>query len=148
MPFLVLSGALTVLAAPALTRRRSRPGVGRPRGFGAGLFAVAVYTGYFGAGAGVMLLALFLLTVETDLLRANALKNFLLTAGQGVMAVGFVLFGAVPWAAVLPLGAGFGIGGVIGPWVARRIPAERLRGLIGGGGIGLAVWLLVLAARH
>lgn len=148
VPFLVLAGALAVLAAPALNRRRATAAPARHRGvFWGGLAAVAVYVGYFGAGAGVMFLALFVLSAEPDLLRANAYKNVLLLAGEVVMTVGFVAAGAVPWAAVLPLAAGFLIGGAIGPGVARRIPADRLRVLIGGGGIALALWLLLVAVR-
>lgn len=148
VPFLVLAGALAVLTAPALNRRRAMAAPARHRGvFWGGLLAVAVYVGYFGAGAGVMLLALFVLSAEPDLLRANAYKNALLLAGEVVMTVGFVAAGAVPWAAVLPLAAGFLIGGAIGPGVARRLPADRLRVLIGCGGIALALWLLLVAVR-
>lgn len=49
---------------------------------------IGVYGGYFGAAAGVMLLALLLVATEETLVRANALKNVLLWMANGVAAIG------------------------------------------------------------
>lgn len=108
---------------------------------------MAGYNGYFGAGSGIMMLTLMIFTVENDLPRANALKNVLLAAGDVTVAIGFIVFGSVPWAATIPLGIGFLIGGAIGPAVVRRLPAAKLRVLISAAGFVLAAWLLFVAAR-
>ncbi len=105
------------------------------------MLAVAAYNGYFGAGSGVMTLGLLLLTVDQHLARANALKNMLIGAASVVSALTFILLGPVDWAAVIPLGIGMFAGSVIGPRLARRIPARILRWLVGLLGLGLAVKL-------
>jgi uncharacterized membrane protein YfcA len=112
-----------------------------------GLFAVALYEGYFGAASGVMTLALLMLTVETHLARANALKNAVLWVADIVAAIAFAFFGPVHWLAALALGVGFVGGGAIGPRVARRVPASVMRVVIALAGLGLAVWLFISAVQ-
>ena len=100
-----------------------------------------MYAGYFGAAAGVLLLALLLATTAQTLARNNALKNLLLGIANGVAAVAFVLFGPVHWAAVVPLAIGFLVGGRLGPIVVRRAPAGPLRTVIACAGLVLAIHL-------
>src|ERR1700722_10796633 len=76
VPFLVLSAAVLLLLQPRVQSwRDNRPSSRRRSGLPYGLFAGAVYEGYFCAASGVMTLALLMLTVETQLARANAFKN-------------------------------------------------------------------------
>jgi uncharacterized membrane protein YfcA len=111
------------------------------------VFGVAVYGGYFGAAAGVLLLALLLVTTGEPLARANAMKNLLLGLANAVAAVVFVAVGPVRWSAVIPLAAGCLLGGRLGPVVVRRVPAAPLRAVIGFAGLGLAVHLGLGAYR-
>jgi uncharacterized membrane protein YfcA len=106
-----------------------------------GVGAVGVYGGYFGAGAGVMLLSLLLFTTGDTLPRANAMKNLVLGLANGVAALTFALFGPVDWALVVPLGLGLLIGGRVGPVIVRRAPQGPLRLAIAILGMGLAVKL-------
>ncbi|GAA4393162.1 sulfite exporter TauE/SafE family protein [Tsukamurella soli] len=146
VPFLVAVGALTVLLQPWAARRRARTGAQPRRGLvAAGGAGVALYNGYFGAGAGVLMIALLLWTTEPVLHRANSLKNVILIASDLAPAVLFAVLGTVVWHAALPLGAGSLVGGLIGPAIARRIPASVLRVLIAACGAALAVWLAVRA---
>jgi uncharacterized membrane protein YfcA len=139
VPFLVATGSIVLLLQP-LIARRTRPLhpvlVALP---GAG---VALYNGYFGAGSGILMIALLLLTSEPVLHRANALKNVILIAADILPAVLFAVRGAVVWRAVWPLALGAVIGGLIGPPVARRVPAAVLRILIATCGFALAIYLL------
>ena len=112
-----------------------------------GVFLVAVYGGYFGAAAGVLLLALFSVATAESLARDNAMKNLLVGLANGVAAISFVAFGPVRWLAVIPLAAGCLVGGRLGPMIVRRLPATPLRVLIACGGIGLAVHLGLDAYR-
>jgi hypothetical protein len=146
VPFLVAAGSVLLLAQPAIARRQERRDRGMsPRSAGAAMSGVSLYNGYFGAGSGVLMIAVLMLTTERDLRRANALKNVLLVAGDLLPAVLFAFSGSVVWAAVWPLGIGALAGGLIGPSVARRIPRDLLRWLVALCGFVLAAWLLVTA---
>lgn len=144
VPFLILAAAALMLLQPRIDAARGTDAVST-RAFGYGLFAVSVYEGYFGAGAGVMTLALVLLTVERSLPRANAVKNVLLGVADVVAAILFILLGPVHWEAAVPLGLGFFAGGSVGPAVVRRVPPAVLRGVIALAAVGLACRLLVQA---
>jgi uncharacterized membrane protein YfcA len=144
VPFLVAAGSLALLLQPYLAARRNR----RAHSgliLSVGLLAMSVYNGYFGAGAGVMVLALLLVTVEGHLARANALKNMLVGGASVVSAVAFAAFAPVDWSAVAPLGVGMFAGSTLGPRVARRLPPRLLRLLVALLGIGLAIQLWVHA---
>ena len=123
-------------------RRSSRPGRSAPA-----CFSITVYGGYFGAAAGVLLLALLLSVSGESLARSNAMKNLVLGLANAVASVAFIAFGPVRWSAVVPLAAGFLVGGRLGPLVVRRAPAGPLRVLIACAGLGLAVHLGLDAYR-
>jgi len=113
----------------------------------AATFGIGIYGGYFGAAAGVLLLALILLATGELLPRSNAIKNVLLGSANLVAAAGFALFGHVAWLLALPLAIGFLVGARIGPRIVRRVPATGLRLAIGACGLGLAIYLGVGAYR-
>ena len=151
-PVLIGLASLALLLAPRpgpesrdAARASGGPG-GRPRDrersgwLLAGVFAVAVYVGYFGAAAGIVMLALLTAMLAEPLARTNAVKNILGGVTNAVAAVAFAVFGHVDWAAVVPLAAGFLAGGWTGPALVRRIPAPVLR-------IGVAVCGLAVAVR-
>lgn len=142
VPYLVAAGALALLAAPALTGL-GRRGRGHAAARVVGLPLVSAYGGYFGAGSGIMTLALLLVTVDARITTANALKNMLVGAAAVVSAAVFVAFGPVDWTVAVPLGAGMFLGSLIGPRLARRVPAGPLRWLIALLGLALAIrlWL-------
>jgi uncharacterized membrane protein YfcA len=107
----------------------------------AGVFLVGIYGGYFGAAAGVIMLALLLLGTTEPLPTSNALKNALLGLANAVAALGFVLLAPVEWLAIVPLAIGLFAGARLGPVVVRHAPAGALRTLIGVAGIALAIVL-------
>ncbi|GAB6900540.1 sulfite exporter TauE/SafE family protein [Kineosporia succinea] len=121
------------------------PPVGTPKALLVGSFAVGVYGGYFGAAAGVMILALVLGLTSLSLPRASAVRTAVLTGANAVAALYFAIFGPVNWLYCLPLAVGFLVGGRIGPLVVRHAPAGPLRVLIALAGLGLAVHLAVEA---
>jgi uncharacterized membrane protein YfcA len=144
VPFLVAAGSIALLLQP---RMAASPGEsargGRRLLLPCGLVAVSIYNGYFGAGSGVMVLALMLATADSVLPRANALKNMLIGAATITSAAILVVLARVDWEAVAPLAAGLLAGSTIGPAVARRIPPGLLRWLVALSGLGLAVRLWV-----
>jgi uncharacterized membrane protein YfcA len=146
VPFLVGIGSLALLLQPRIAAwqaRRPPPGRGSVLILPCGLFVLSVYNGYFGAGSGVLLLALLLLTTEPSLVVANALKNMVVGAATITSAVLFALFAHVDWTAVAPLAAGTFAGSLAGPRVARRLPPGLLRWLVALTGLALAVRLLI-----
>jgi hypothetical protein len=147
VPFLLAAAAVGLIIQPRLTAWRERRNVGQSRFLlPAGLFAVTLYNGYFGAGAGVMTLALLLITVDQHMARANALKNMLVGAASVISAGVFVLFGSVRWAACAPMALGLFVGSTIGPRIARHVPPGAIRWLAALAGLGLAVRLWVVPA--
>ncbi len=144
VPWLIgLASVAILLVRPAPVHPPRRDGVRLQLG----LLVIAVYGGYFGAAAGVLLLALLLVSTGDSLPRSNAAKNVLLGLSNAVAALGFAFFGPVHWLAALPLAAGLFVGGRIGPIVVRRAPPSWLRAVIGLAGIGLATYLGVKAYR-
>lgn len=144
VPFLVAAGSLTLLLRPRATAEPRDAGQGAARLLlPGGVVALSVYSGYFGAGSGVMLLALMLLTAEPEMARANALKNMLVGAASVASAVTFTLLGRVDWAAVAPLAAGMLAGSIAGPAVARHLPPGLLRWLAALTGLVLALRLWI-----
>ncbi|MEV5706320.1 sulfite exporter TauE/SafE family protein [Actinoallomurus sp. NPDC052274] len=146
VPILVAAGSLALLAQPRIAARLDRRGsLSGARGMilPLGLTAMSLYNGYFGAGAGVMILALLLISAEPNLPTANALKNMLIGAGALTSAAIFATAGTVDWPAVVPIGAGMFVGSVIGPRITRRLPAGVLRWLVALIGIVLAVQLWI-----
>jgi uncharacterized protein len=138
---LLVQPRISMLTPPAVLDTRRRLAMG------ATLFAVAMYIGYFGAAAGVLLLVALSAMISEPLVRVNAIKNAVSGMANAMAAACFALFGDVRWKLVLPLAAGFLIGGLIGPRIARRVPAEALRVAVSLCGLGLAVRLGISAYR-
>ena len=132
---LLVQPRISLLTPPAVMDTRRRLALG------AALFAVAMYIGYFGAAAGVLLLVVLTAAISEPLVRVNAIKNAVNGMANGAAAACFAVFGDVRWNLVLPLAAGFLIGGWVGPKIARRVPAGMLRVLVSLCGLGLAVKL-------
>ena len=142
VPFLVITGSLALLIQPQLSARHPQPDESRTRvSLPIGLLLLAVYGGYFGAGSGVMILALLLFTTDSELPRANALKNMLLGATVVIAAIAFAVFGSVDWTAAAPLSAGLFIGSMLGPRITRWMPPTVLRWLVAILALALAIQL-------
>lgn len=148
VPFLIAAGVAALIAEPWLRGLRAARAVRdhhRRRGvaLAVALGLLAVYGGYFGAGSGVMTLALLLVLVERDLPTANALKN--MTNGAITLPAGVLLacFGPVHWGPAAALAAGALVGSRIGPAVTRALPRILTRSGVALLGLGLAVWLWV-----
>lgn len=105
---------------------------------------VAVYGGFFGAGVGVMLLAVLGLGIHQDLTRSNALKQVLSLTVNLVAALFFVFSGKVWWSVVAVMAGGSWLGGVAGGRLVSRVDPDRFRLVVVFVG---AVITIVYAAR-
>jgi uncharacterized membrane protein YfcA len=152
VPWLIGGASLAILVQrplPELAREGARAHAGHPhrdpRWLPLAVFAIAIYGGYFGAAAGVVILATFLLTTGEGLPRSNAMRNVVLGVANATAAIGFVLFASIAWSAALPLAIGLFLGSLVGPRIVRRAPQTALRRIIALAGLGLAVYLGVEA---
>lgn len=144
VPWLIAAASVLLLFAPKLRALAARSdGVGLGPLTGLAAFGVAVYCGYFGAAAGVLMLALLSVIWAQSLARSNAAKNLATGAANLIAAVLFAFTGKVDWPAALTLCAGSTIGAWLGPALVRRLPATPLRIVIAIAGLGLAVSLAV-----
>lgn len=92
-----------------------------------GVVAVAIYSGYFGAGAGTLALAMLDAAKIGPFHKINALKTLIGTGANISASVVFIIQGAVDWPAAIMLCVGCFIGGYIAPSITRKIPANIMR---------------------
>jgi uncharacterized membrane protein YfcA len=137
VPFLLAAGSAAIVI-PRSARDGPAPAW---RFLGTGVFLTGTYCGYFGAAAGVMLMALLLQATPLKLPHASAVKNALLGLANGVAGIIYIVLGKVEWTAALPLALGLILGGWLGPAIVRRVPAELLRLGIALAGLTLAIHL-------
>jgi uncharacterized membrane protein YfcA len=106
------------------------------------LFTVVVcfYIGYFGAGAGFLIITLLSLFGIEDLNEINALKVVSTTAANGVAFIIFVVSGNVAWRYCLMAMVACAIGGYTSARFARLIPQRVLRAMVIVIGFGMAAW--------
>jgi uncharacterized membrane protein YfcA len=138
VPWLVALASIALLARPWLRRVRL-PGLTEHH-VGVFLFiaAIAIYGGYFGAAAGVFLLATFGAVLDDPYPMVNALKSVVLGSANISASVVFVLFADVEWTAVVPLAVGCLLGSAVSPPLVRRLPEALLRVAVGLAGLALA----------
>jgi uncharacterized membrane protein YfcA len=108
-----------------------------------GQFLAAVYGAYFGAGLGIMLLAILGIFVADSLQRLNALKGLLSLVINLIGAAFFALFADVVWGAVAAMAVASLLGGQAGVVVARRLNDRLLRWLVIAFGVAVALRLLL-----
>lgn len=150
VPWLIAFGSLLLLTKDRIrvVAARWRKRVGKPVHVTRAkilwtivVILVGIYGGYFGAAAGIMMLAALSLQTVEPLAVTNAVKNLATGAANGIAALAYMVFGDVNWAAALALAIGCSIGGWLGPGVVRVLPERPLRMAIAVAGIGLAYYL-------
>jgi uncharacterized membrane protein YfcA len=106
-------------------------------------FAVGIYGGYFGAGAGILMLAVFGLMGLRNIHQMNGLKNINGLCFNGVAAAAFALMGLVNWPIALVMAVGSSAGGYAMAGLAQRVPQAWVRHAVTVIGLISAVWLFV-----
>lgn len=103
------------------------------------IFLAAVYGGYFGAGLGVILMAVLGLLVNENLNKVNILKQTLAFVINVTAAIYFSFSGKAEWMFVLIMALGAILGGFLGGKMVDKIPATVLRYIVVFIGITVAV---------
>jgi uncharacterized membrane protein YfcA len=148
VPFLVLFA--TGLLLRQNLRRRPAAEAGSagtwvlPRNVGVAVvmeFFVGVYGGYFGAGAGIMMLAILDRLGGVDIHGMNGIKSVLSASFNAVAAVAFMVARAVDYRVALIMAAGAIAGGALGASLARKVKPVYVRWGVVAIGLGLSVAL-------
>jgi uncharacterized membrane protein YfcA len=144
VPYLILLACALLAGGDRLRTaldRRSE-GAGHEVLLVAGVAVGAVYGGYFGAGLGIMFLALLGLARPEPLNRLNALKQAL-SFVTNLVAAGFLAFSGRTWWSLVPVMAAASLlGGAAGGRLAGVVDPRRLRTAVVLAGVGVAAYYL------
>jgi uncharacterized membrane protein YfcA len=146
VPWLLLTAATLFLAESVV--RNKIPADSRPRPPSAAAvtcivvfqLVVAVYGGYFGAGASILILGALAALRVGDVNQMNALKTVLGACINGVSAVVFIADQKVAWRYALPMAVAAILVGYLGARLALVIRPRYTKPLISTVGLGLAVY--------
>ncbi|MES2219889.1 MAG: sulfite exporter TauE/SafE family protein [Acidobacteriota bacterium] len=135
VPWLLLTATLLFAGGPALQKRlfqskHSTHSSGlRPAArflLPIGIFAVSLYVGFFGAGAGLLIMATLSFAGVDSVHEINALKTIITSTSNTVASATFIIYGAVLWR----YGAAMMIAGSVGGYLtARAATKHKPRGI-------------------
>lgn len=148
VPFLILFATLLFMLQGQITRflKLGEAAAQPPAAWWTGAIIVqffsAAYGAYFGAGNGILMLAVIGLLGISDIHRANGIKTFLAVVLNCVAVIGFALSGLVNWPIALLMAVGALAGGYYGARIARRVGRVAVRRAVVL--IGLLISLVML----
>jgi len=151
VPWLLLFAALTfALSGPVMKQIERRRGVQiiDPEGETARKYwplviatmVVCFYIGYFGAGAGFLIISLLSVFGFQDLNEMNAMKVVSTTMANGMACILFAFSGKVEWRYCLAAMVTCAVGGYVSARLAQRLNPTFLRGLVVVIGLGMAAY--------
>jgi uncharacterized membrane protein YfcA len=100
-----------------------------------------MYGGYFGAGAGVMMVAVLGIGTDLELRIVNGLKTLSLMVGNIVAGLIFVVVADPRWDVAALLAGGSLIGGYVGARIGRKLPDAVFRWAVVAAGVVAALLL-------
>ncbi|MGA2527769.1 MAG: sulfite exporter TauE/SafE family protein [Acidimicrobiales bacterium] len=146
VPFLILLACGLFGAQPLVSKVMEKHDTvskqHRSGGLHVAVFCAAVYGAYFGAGLGIILLAVLGLVISDSLQRLNGLKQVMSVLINSVAVVTYGVFGHVAWSAVAIMAVAALVGGRLGGSYARKLSPVVLRVLVLGFGISVGCILL------
>jgi hypothetical protein len=146
VPVLIAFGALLLVLRDPLRRWAGHRSLSPPV-LGGAVFLIGIYGGYFGAAAGVLMLAVLSVAATEPLPVTNAVKSIVLGASNLAAAVIYALIAPVNWIAAGIMAVGCLLGSWLGPALVRRTPERPLRATIAVAAFGLAGYLWWRAGR-
>jgi uncharacterized protein len=150
VPFLLLFACAVLGFQNPIKARFIKPGAETDLVRPAAVAAVAlgaVYGGYFGAGLGILLLAILGVTLTDRLARLNALKQWVSLVVNTAAAIFFVIRAPVAWSAVAAMAPASLLGGSVGGRFAGKMSPKKLRVVVLAIGVLVAVVELVKRFR-
>jgi uncharacterized protein len=143
IPWLLLFATAIFVLSPWLARGASKK---KPRHAPWQIvlqFFVAVYGGYFGAGMGIIMLAVLAFSGLPNLNAQNAVKNVLTMTINGVALVPFLIARVIDWRFAIPMALIALLGGYFGARFFRRMPGAVSRGVVIAIGVTMTVVFFV-----
>jgi hypothetical protein len=130
LPWLLLFAAVMFTLSEPLGRWLARGGSGAHRSdlwLIVGMAVVSCYVGYFGAGGGFLVMALFGFCGVHDIHEMNALKVLTAAVSIGIPAVTFIAAGRVAWQFCLVMAVMAAAGGYLGAHYSRKVNQTAMR---------------------
>ncbi|MGQ3673224.1 TSUP family transporter [Xanthobacter sp. TB0136] len=130
VPWLILVATVLFALGPWLRQAIERHARGQvPHLVATGVeFLTALYGGYFGAGLGIMLMAILTLLGVRDVQEANAVKNAMATVVTSAAVMLFVVTGSIAWAQ----GSAVLLGAIVRGYAGARLALAAYFGLEAG----------------
>ncbi len=146
VPFLIIFACVLLMLQERLAKFAASHRKENAREFPLSLsivvFFLAVYGAYFGAGLGIITLAILGILMPDDIQRSNALKGWLAFLVNLLAASIFAIFGPVEWAPAAVMMLAALAGGYLGVSLARRLGKTWLRRAVVVYGLVFAAVLL------
>lgn len=149
VPWLLLGATLLFVASRRITawaRNQGEDSHGKRALFALALlmdFFIAVYVGYFGAGAGILMLAMLALLDVESIHAMNGMKALLVTAVNTVALVIFVRARIIVWPDAIVMLIGAAGGGYAGAYWAQKVNPALVRKIVIAIGFGMAAYFFV-----
>ncbi len=149
IPFLILLASALLAGQERVRRmverrrtRRNRATPAADHGLTAAavitVFVASIYGGYFGAGLGIVFLAVLGVFLPDDLTDVNALKQAMSVVVNVTASLFFLFSGKVWWGAALVMAVGALVGGNLGGRLAGRLDPDVFRWLVVAIGVVVA----------
>lgn len=106
-------------------------------------FLIAIYGGYFGAGIGILMLAMLQIMGLSHIHQMNALKTILGSTINGVAWLVFAASGQVLWPLAWVMIAGAVFGGYFGARLSLGVHPEKIRWLVSIIGFAMAAYFFL-----
>jgi uncharacterized membrane protein YfcA len=139
IPWLLLFATVVFAGSPYLAKAR----VGHvPKHQGWQLvvqFFVSIYGGYFGAGMGILMLAVLAFSRLPSFNATNGMKNVLSVAINGCALIPFLFARIVDWRFAIPMAVMALLGGYVGAHFFRRVPAKVARVIVIAIGVTMTI---------
>jgi uncharacterized membrane protein YfcA len=143
VPYLMLSAAIVFTFSKQIAQAASAHISDRTRWAPLliGHYLISVYGGYFGAGMGVLMIVLFLLTANLDVQQSAALRFYCTLGINGLAVAIFAYRGVVEWRLSIPMAVAAVTGGYVGAHLVRKMSPETARRAVLAFAWAMSVWL-------
>jgi uncharacterized membrane protein YfcA len=133
VPWLLLAATAVFTLAPWLRKMAARSSSAKPGGHQSmpalllGQIVISAYGGYFGAGMGVLMIALYLIATNLDVHAASGLRMVCACAINTLAVAIFAFEGALDYRLGIPMLLAGIAGGYVGAILVKRLDAKLAR---------------------